>query len=94
MYTNFIPVSLFFLLELTHSKGLHIIWENISYQVYQVIPTLGGVREDSMTSALDDRWFWRLLATLFRMRFPMVYVFTLFFKRIPPRSVVKLGDAG
>jgi len=83
-----------FLLELPHSKGFPITWKNVSSQVHQVIPTLGGVWENSMTSALYDRWFWRLLAALSRMRLPMINVFTLFLQWVPPRNVVKLRDTG
>lgn len=69
-------------------------WTAVGFLNGGHLHVLGRVWEDSMTPALDDRWFWRLLAILSGMRFPMINVLTLFFQRIPPRSVVKLRDTG
>lgn len=47
-----------------------------------------------MTSALDDRRLWGLLAALSRVGLAMVNAFTLFLQGVPPRSVVQLRGAG
>lgn len=56
-------------------------------------PTLGRVREDTMASAFDDRWLWRLLAALTRVGLAMINAFSLFFERIPPGSVIEVRCA-
>lgn len=54
---------------------------------------LGWVREDTMASAFDDRRLWRLLAALTGMRLAMINAFSLFFERIPSRSVIEMRCA-
>lgn len=59
----------------------------------EMSPTLGWVREDTMASAFDDRWLWGLLAALTGMGLAMINAFSLFFERIPPRSVIEVRGA-